>query len=467
MGSNTEYHCPSCTHGITNPVAGGMNGRIMSIKRRVGGFRNPESFRTAIIFYGCNGSRKAINALRERSILALDLSIFFWLCLGSDDMFINVSSRPRKTGFTLVELLVVIAIIGVLVGLLLPAVQSAREAARRMQCSNNMKQMGLALHNFHDVFRAFPMGDSPRAAGDGYMYVRTHAMVSLLPYLEQTAMQNAPDVKEDWYDAVADSNIEKAVLPAAICPSATNGPLNAVDLWGPMGDEIHSPSVGVPEFGAMHYAFCKGVTDAWAVDWDRADQNRPGFVLGADGRPQQGSKKGYLNGPIPASEKGMFNRALKVRFAEILDGTSNTYAMGEAAGGTAWPLCRGVNCTDPDAFGQRFPANFGWLVGQPGDEDQPSVLGTNAFGCTMEPLNKWPVTDSYMALGGDRASQQRDTRSSANGGLNSTSNFRSQHPGGGMFVLADGSVRFVSESIDMRIYRASSTIAGGEVISEF
>lgn len=213
----------------------------------------------------------------------------------------------------------------------------------------------------------------------------------------------------------------------------------------------------------MHYAFCKGVTDAWAVDWDRQDQNAAGFVLATDGRSQRGAKKGYLNGPIPASEKGMFNRATKIRFADITDGTSSTIAMGEAAGGSAWPLCRGVNCTDPDAYGQRFPANFGWLVGQPGDEDQPSALGTNAFGCTMERLNKWPVTDSYMALGGDRASQQRDTRSSANGGLNSTSNFRSQHAGGGLFVMADGSVRFVTESVDMTVYRNSSTIGGSEI----
>ncbi|QDV68671.1 hypothetical protein Poly24_23830 [Rosistilla carotiformis] len=375
--------------------------------------------------------------------------------------------RFRKAGFTLVELLVVIAIIGILVGLLLPAVQSAREAARRMQCTNNMKQFGIAMHTFHDVYKAFPMGDVPRAAGDGYMYVQTHATIALLPFMEQTALQDAPGVNEDWYDAAASSDIETVVLETAICPSATNGPTNPVAQWGPAGDEIHSPGIGVPSFGAMHYAFCKGVNDSWAVDWDRADQQAPGFILPADGRPQRGSKKGYLNGPIPASEKGMFNRGMKVRIAEVTDGTSNTFAMGEAAGGSAWPLCRGVNCTNPDFGGQRFEANFGWLVGQPGDEDLPSVLGTNAFGCTMERLNKWPVTDSYMALdsGGSRTTQQRDTTSSANGGLNSTSNFRSQHPGGGMFLLADGAVRFVSETIDMTIYRSSSTIGGGEVVT--
>ncbi|MCC7337033.1 MAG: DUF1559 domain-containing protein [Pirellulaceae bacterium] len=373
--------------------------------------------------------------------------------------------RRHFRGFTLVELLVVIAIIGILVGLLLPAVQAAREAARRMQCSNNLKQLGLACHVFHDVYRAFPIGDEPRAAGDGFIYTKNGTVTGLLPYVEQANVLSVPDVTGDWYSAVADSDIEKAVLPFCVCPSSAGGSLNPVALWGPAGDEIHNPSVGVPQFAAMNYAFCKGVNDSWAVDWDRQDQNVSGFILPANGRPQRGAKKGYTHGPIPASEKGMFNRALVVKIGEITDGTSNTYAIGEAAGGDNWPLCRGVNCTDPVFNGQRFPANTGWIIAQPGDEDQPAVLGTSAFGCTMERLNKWPVTDSWMALGGDRKAQQRDARSSANGGLNSTSNFRSQHTGGGQFAYADGSVHFISASIDMLTYRGMSTIAGGEVVS--
>ncbi|MEZ6154111.1 MAG: DUF1559 domain-containing protein [Pirellulaceae bacterium] len=339
--------------------------------------------------------------------------------------------RRHFRGFTLVELLVVIAIIGILVGLLLPAVQAAREAARRMQCSNNLKQLGLACHTFHDVYRAFPIGDEPRAAGDGFIYVKTNTLVGLLPYVEQSNILSVPDVTQDWYDATADSEIEKTVLPFCVCPSSAGGSLNPVALWGSNGDDIDGVSGPNPMFGAMNYAFCKGINDSWAADWTRADQNAPGFILPANGRPQRGAKSGYTNGPIPASAKGMFNRAIVVKIGEINDGTSNTFAIGEAAGGDNWPLCFGVNCTDPVVNGQRYPANTGWLIGQPGDSDQ-TVPGTSAFGCTMEPLNKWPVNASYYNV-----PNTRDARPSSdpitgvsNGTGHSTSNFRSQHTGG-------------------------------------
>ncbi len=207
--------------------------------------------------------------------------------------------KRQFRGFTLVELLVVIAIIGILVGLLLPAVQAAREAARRMQCSNNLKQLGLSCHTFHDAFRAFPIGDEPRAAGDGFIYVKTTTLIGLLPYIEQGNILSVQDMTSDWYDATADTNVEQSVLSFCVCPSSAGGSVNPVALWGPAGDEIHSPSVGVPQFGAMNYAFCKGVNDSWAADWTRADQNASGFILPANGRPQRGAKSGFTNGPMP------------------------------------------------------------------------------------------------------------------------------------------------------------------------
>ncbi|MES2793488.1 MAG: DUF1559 domain-containing protein [Planctomycetota bacterium] len=368
-------------------------------------------------------------------------------------------TRRDRSGFTLIELLVVIAIIAVLIALLLPAVQQAREAARRTQCRNNMKQFGLALHNFHDTYNAFPVGDRSRTAGDGFCYTENTVTTALMPYYDQAAIVNFNSglVMSDWYDAAATSDIDRTVINMAICPSAVNGPLNKVDVWGPGGDEINADAT----FAAMHYAWCKGVNDSWCLDFDDDDEDA-GYKSEFNGGPAIGRGKGYTYGPIPASEKGMFVRQKKSSMKDLTDGSSNTFAMGEAAGGSTWKLCRGANCTTPT----QYEANSGWIIGQPGDEDQ-QIVAASPFGCTMEPLNKGPVTDSYMSLAGDRMAAQRDCRSSANGGASSTSNFRSQHVGGGHFLMGDGAVRFVSQNINMGTYRALSTMAGGEVVGEF
>ena len=373
---------------------------------------------------------------------------------------VRTNPAASRGGFTLIELLVVIAIIAVLIALLLPAVQQAREAARRTQCRNNLKQFGIALHTFHGTYNAFPIGDRPRTASDGFCYTQHHVTTALLPYFEQANVYNFDDTATEWWDAAHNTEVEKTVLSMAICPSATNGPINTVALWGPGGDDID----GSGTFAAMHYAWCKGINDSWAINFTEADEDND-YRSADNGRPAgPGSGSGYTNGPIPPSEKGMFNRGIKVRMAEITDGSSNTFAMGEAAGGASWPLCRGAGCTDPQFNGQTFPANSGWIIGQPGDEDQAAggFIAASNFGCTMEPLNKWPVTDSFMSV-----SSARDARSSANGGAHSTSNFRSEHTGGGHFLMADGSVRFISETINMLTYRSLSTISGGEVVGQF
>jgi prepilin-type N-terminal cleavage/methylation domain-containing protein len=372
--------------------------------------------------------------------------------------------KSDRRGFTLIELLVVIAIIGVLVALLLPAVQQAREAARRAQCKNNLKQFGLALHNFHDSYQAFPIGVFTRAASDGYIYTRHTATTALLPYYDQAPLYNvsgtpasggqANILMDDWDDAVNDTDpsVAKVVLPMAICPSATNGPLTDVAAY-------------YPGVAAMHYAYCAGTNDSWCVDYDRQDQNAPNnFRPANDGSPAIGTSKGFLNGAIPGSERGLFLHETKTKISDCTDGTSNTFAMGEIAGGPTWKLCRGVGCT----VATNVEANHGWIIGQPGDEDYPvTVLGTGPLASCVEPLNKYPVTDGWRKLESPRQSVQRDCTSSLRGGPSSMQNFRSQHTGGGHFVLADGSVRFITQTINLATYRGLSTSSGSEVLGEF
>jgi len=400
------------------------------------------------------------------------------------------TSRKDRGGFTLIELLVVIAIIAILIALLLPAIQQAREAARRTQCKDHMKNFGLAMHNFHDVYLTFPFGDHARTAGDGFCYTRSVATVALMPYFEAAAIANlepsglgplAPGIAEtDWWSASEATST--SVVPVALCPSASNGPINFIAGWGPDGED--APSNG--NYATMNYAYCQGSRGSWCIDFTDEDEGGPndyrgpynGFKGTDGGLLPLPTKSGYLVPPNNTFE-GLFNRGRGHAIRDVLDGTSNTIAMGEAAGGDDWPLCRGLGCTDEFEFtdptlGTPFPANCGVIQGQPGDEDlsvTPMVIASFQFGTTEEALNKWPVTDAWMALEflGDRDDTQRDcdltTAGASSTERHTTSNFRSDHPGGGQFLFADGSVHFLLElnpDDSGDVYRALSTIAGSE-----
>jgi len=390
------------------------------------------------------------------------------------------SAKSRRGGFTLIELLVVIAIIAILIALLLPAVQQAREAARRTQCRNNLKQFGLAMHNFHDVYGHFPYWSRTRTAGDGFIYIEGFANTALFPYFDQAVLTDAMqqvDAAQEWYCVVSDSELEKTILPMVQCPSAPNTGVVNIPLWGPLGDNID----GSGNFAAQHYAFCSGINDAWCIEFDDNDEgggnNYRSAYNGFAVQPRSDGMgaAGYTNGPIPASEAGAFNQGRKTAIKDITDGTSNTFAMGECVGGDQWPVCRGVGCTDPlnNTLMQVFTADVGWAIGQPADGDQAVLASSCPLAGCIEPLNKNPVTDNYYALedgpAGDRRVQNRDCRSSITltaAGVtpaNSHSNFRSQHTGGGMFLRCDGSAKFVSENVNLTTYRATSTIGGGEV----
>lgn len=371
----------------------------------------------------------------------------------------NFFKPSERRAFTLVELLVVIAIIGVLVSLLLPAVQAAREAARRMQCSNNLKQFGLALHNYADVHKAFPPRRGGTAGGgntarfDGN-YDRKSAFIFLLPFIEQTALAdqiqagNVTDTNGNvihpggpaaWYNNNAWLPW-RAQLSVVLCPS-------------------DKPVINPAQHGKNSYAFCIG--------------DSPGNTGGND-------RWNIAN----STNRGVFVGSQRCRtFGHLTDGTSNTIGMSERvwSGNTGLHTANGEDVrtataanvttvnTSPiscmaQATGKRFvgvqiKARFGalWSDGQAERVGFTTILPPNAPSCVID------------------ANANADSQ----GGVLSASSY---HPGGVMGVMMDGSVRFISDTIDCGnlsapyvnagpspygIWGALGSVDGGESVRDF
>jgi prepilin-type N-terminal cleavage/methylation domain-containing protein/prepilin-type processing-associated H-X9-DG protein len=354
-----------------------------------------------------------------------------------------------RIAFTLVELLVVIAIIGVLVALLLPAIQAAREAARRSQCINNLKQIGIALQNYHNSNKSFPKGWLVKGAPDGFY---ANANTKLLPYFEESSLHSIYDQKEAWYDQRAE--VGSTVIALFNCPSTSEqNPFQHPVLKDILGGSRNST------FGTTDYAYCKGATDAYCVD-------PSSFVLGSNSELKPG--------PIDRTKQGIFNIQWGASIRHITDGTSKTIAVGDASGDPKWHVCHGRGCTTADlkteGTGELPFAWFPWIAGQPNSTQyfgSGKFVVTSLFAATVDPMNKYPVTDSYIEISSyyskNPAVACADSR---DGGKNFASNYRSDHPGGCNFLMADGSAAFLNESIDFAVYQAKATIAGQEVVSE-
>jgi prepilin-type N-terminal cleavage/methylation domain-containing protein/prepilin-type processing-associated H-X9-DG protein len=361
-----------------------------------------------------------------------------------------VPSLCRRRGFTLIELLVVLAIVGVLLALLLPAVQKVREAAARMKCQSNLRQIGLALHSFHDTYGFLP----PGLATEGNNQDCYHTgFTYLLPYLEQDNIFRLYQMDTQWYGTANYTAVEQQV-PIFFCPSnRTSGTINLtpfIEQWGG----------SMPPFvGACDYVLCKGAN---ACLWTDVS----GIPLQARGlfnEEQYGSVLAPSGGapwvPIPQQP---------VNFTNITDGLSNTIAVGEAAGGNSYYVVGDINDLSQPAVEPFIngPATMdqAWAAASMGDYQHPwyaGILGVTAqigFGANPmdEPMNRRPGMPTL--LGGD------PTGSNA-GGLDRVSGFRSMHMVGCNFLFADGSVHFLPQAIDPVVYRALSSYAGGEVIS--
>ncbi len=326
----------------------------------------------------------------------------------------------RHRGFTLVELLVVIAIIGILVALLLPAVQAAREAARRMSCSNNLRQWGLALANFEGARREFP--SSWRLTGDGSMDGWS-APAQLLPYVEQAALADLIDLDVSYnnHPPLDDGSgkllpLRAIRVPVLLCPSEVR-------------DLVRQTATGEPEHYPLNYGANVGI---WYVFDPATRTPSPGAF-----RPLEGNRAG--NFP---------------------DGMSNTVAFAEVKAYT--PYFRNAGLTDPaepdiasvGALGGDFKSNSGHTEWVDGRSHQAGV--TALFG----PNTKVPYVADGTVYDIDWTNMQEGKSPTAKTYAAVTS--RSYHPSGVQVVNMDGSVHFVAETIDLAVWRAAFTRDGSE-----
>ena len=246
----------------------------------------------------------------------------------------------RRRGFTLVELLVVIAIIGILVGLLLPAVQAAREAARRMQCQNNMKQIGLTIHNFESAYRFFPPARVDAAPGFPVTEFGVPAPATgtiqhgpgifLLPYMEQTAVYNLYDFRQTW-SSVANAPAIAVQIPTFNCPTTPDGA--RLDTGNVPGSTAPNRWLAA----ACDYSLANGMNGRLGLPPFNLMPPIPGFVIG---NPSTDANQ-YIGSILPMSTISSFttgmnppfyNRRSKMRFGSLTDGSSNTFAWVEDAG---------------------------------------------------------------------------------------------------------------------------------------
>lgn len=367
--------------------------------------------------------------------------------LGSNDRNASAPSLRRNAsdrGFTLVELLVVIAIIGLLVGLLLPAVQAARETARRMTCSNQLRQIGLASHNYHSTFLRFPSGYVTYATrnGTGPAAAQIDPLTwdaapgwgwstGLLPFAEGNTLVDSMRIDQPIW-STSNRQAIATTLPMFLCPSATGGddPFDVLDAAG-------SPLViggQTVRLGRSHYVASHGQESCWGECGSAATgevftniYNSTTTIVAIDGDAGR-----VADGP--------FFRNSKTRFRDVTDGTSSTIFFGEHS----------------SALSDKT-----WVGVVPGAYTHPRFLS---------PENGPDAAATLTLVHAGPSGGELDITGSpiihpVNFPTYHVGQMYSQHPGGGMVGMGDGAVRFVSEFVDLFFWAEVSSMNEGEVIT--
>jgi prepilin-type N-terminal cleavage/methylation domain-containing protein/prepilin-type processing-associated H-X9-DG protein len=365
----------------------------------------------------------------------------------------------RRTAFTLIELLVVIAIIGMLIALLLPAVQAAREAARRMQCSNNLKQLGLAVHNHESTYGVMPAAFTGAIPSDfeppqgiplnmipPYLWSWS-ALAELTPFLEQTAVYDSMDLKQPTFDIMGIMAGMMGGEPIfAITEANRQAAGTTVDLFlcpSDFGRYVMDTVYAVERPGPTNYVFCTGSGTTrgnapfgmlWNTDGTFMAKNRLGFRAMTDG----------LSKTCIASESILGAGAISTTTSPT-DSKAYNYHYAYAAAFMTGSAFSESSCENAQQWNYEYPRGFSWVSGEYRCASYNHYRTPNSKVLDCIDNDMAPGEGQYTSLGFRTA--------------------RSMHPGGVNILLGDGSGRFVPDTVSPEIWRAASTRGGNESVS--